>query len=63
MADDPRIIKILRELLAEKTAEVEKLKLSNSIAELAKTFSFDIQVKKKNICAFAHNWSQNIFKH
>ncbi len=54
MADDPRIIKILRELLAEKTAEVEKLILSNSIAELAKTFSFDIQVKKKKhlcICA------------
>ncbi len=75
-AEDPITIEELLKLLAEKTAEVENLKeiaeieniepktkaneLANSIAELAKTFSFDVQVKKKHLCICAQ-LSQHFF--
>jgi hypothetical protein len=67
--EDPRItIAVLRDLLAEKTAEVENLKERiaeiEQIAVLAKTFSFDVQVKKqkKHLCICAQ-LSQNCFKY
>jgi hypothetical protein len=65
--EDPRItIAVLRDLLAEKTAEVENLKERiaeiEQIAVLAKTFSFDVQVKKqkKHLCICAQ-LSQHFF--